>query len=60
MTDPQTRQSCQPSPAQAIVADVMRPPLTTVEEGAHVTAAAYLMKHAGAAALMIRDGVPVS
>ena len=33
----------------------MRPPLTTVEEGTPVAAAAYLMKHAGAAALMIRD-----
>ena len=37
-------------------ADVMRPPLTTVEQGAHVAAAAYLMKHAGATALLIRDG----
>jgi predicted transcriptional regulator len=30
--------------------------LTTVEQGAHLAAAAYLMKHAGATALMIRDG----
>src|SRR5487761_616831 len=37
------------------VADAMRPPLTTVEQDAHVAAAAYLMKHAGASALMIRD-----
>jgi CBS domain-containing protein len=33
----------------------MRPPLTTVEQSAHVAAAAYLMKHAGATALMILD-----
>jgi len=31
-------------PAPATVADVMRPPLTTVERTAHVAAAAYLMK----------------
>jgi CBS domain-containing protein len=34
----------------------MRPPLTTVEQAAHVAAAVYLMKHAGATALMILDG----
>ncbi len=34
-------------------ADVMRPPLTTVEQQAHVAAAAYLMKHAGTTALMV-------
>jgi CBS domain-containing protein len=38
------------------VEDVMRPQVTTVEAGAHVAAAAYLMNHAGATALMIRDG----
>jgi len=36
-------------------ADVMRPPLTTVEQQGHVAAAAYLMKHAGATALMVLD-----
>jgi CBS domain-containing protein len=47
----------QPSvpPAPATVADVMHPPLTTVEQGDHVAAAAYLMKHAGATALMVVD-----
>jgi CBS domain-containing protein len=45
----------QPPPASATVADVMRPPLTTVEQGDHAAAAAYLMKHAGASALMVVD-----
>ena len=39
----------------ATAADVMRPPLTTVEQQAHVAAAAYLMKHAGATALIVLD-----
>ena len=33
----------------------MRPPLTTVGQHDHVAAAAYLMKHAGTAALMVVD-----
>jgi CBS domain-containing protein len=33
----------------------MRPSLTTVEQQGHVAAAAYLMKHAGATALMVLD-----
>jgi CBS domain-containing protein len=41
--------------APATVADVMHPPVTTVEQGDHVAAAAYLMKHAGATALMVVD-----
>src|SRR5215467_9168278 len=41
--------------ARAAVADIMRPPLTTVERYDHVAAAAYLMKHAGASALMVLD-----
>lgn len=47
----------QPSvpPAPATVADVMHPPVTTVEQGDHVAAAAYLMKKAGATALMVVD-----
>jgi CBS domain-containing protein len=40
--------------APATAADVMRP-LTTVEQQGHVAAAAYLMKHAGATALMVLD-----
>jgi CBS domain-containing protein len=41
--------------APATAADLMRPPLTTVEQQAHVAAAAYLMKHAGTTALMVLD-----
>jgi CBS domain-containing protein len=44
-----------PRPAPATAADVMRPALTTVEPGAHAAAAAYLMKHAGATALVVVD-----
>ena len=39
--------------APATAADLMRPPLTTVEQQDHVAAAAYLMKHAGTTALMV-------
>ena len=41
--------------APATAADIMRPPLTTVEQDDHVAAAAYLMKHAGTTALMVLD-----
>ena len=41
--------------AAATVADIMRPPLTTVDQHDHVAAAAYLMKHAGTAALIVTD-----
>lgn len=41
------------SPATAV--DVMRPALTTVKADDHVAAAAYLMKHAGATALVVVD-----
>jgi CBS domain-containing protein len=33
----------------------MQPPLTTVEQDDHVAAAAYLMRHAGATALVVVD-----
>ncbi|HEY1346776.1 MAG TPA: CBS domain-containing protein [Streptosporangiaceae bacterium] len=39
----------------ATVADVIRPPLTTVNQHDHVAAAAYLMKHAGTTALIVAD-----
>jgi CBS domain-containing protein len=39
----------------ATVADVMRPPLTTVTQHDHVAAAAYLMKHTGTTALIVTD-----
>src|SRR5215470_20026968 len=41
--------------AAATVTDVMRPPLTTVNQHDHVAAAAYLMKHAGTTALLVVD-----
>src|SRR5262249_56869251 len=43
------------SPAAATVAEVMEPALTTAELNDHVAAAAYLMKHAGATALVVLD-----
>ena len=45
----------QTSTAAATAGDVMRPPPPTVEQQAHVGAAAYLMKHAGTTALMVLD-----
>ena len=39
----------------ATVADVIPPPLTTVNQHDHVAAAAYLMKHAGTTALIAAD-----
>lgn len=41
--------------APATAADVMQPPLTTVNQHDHVAAAAYLMKHAGTTSLMVMD-----
>jgi CBS domain-containing protein len=45
----------QPPRTPATVGDITRPPATTVEPNDHVAAAAYLMKHAGATALVIVD-----
>ena len=45
--------SFHPRAAAATVADVMRPPLTTVQQHDHAAAAAYLMKHAGTTALIV-------
>jgi CBS domain-containing protein len=42
-------------PAAATVADVMRPPVTTVGQYDHAAAAAYLMEHAGVSALVVLD-----
>ena len=39
----------------ATVADVIRPPLTTVTQYDHVAAAAYLMKHTSTTALIVTD-----
>ena len=42
-----------PAPPPATVADVMHPPVTTVEQNDHVAGAAYLMKRADATALVV-------
>ena len=50
------------APPLATVADIMRPPVTTVEQNDHVGAAAYLMKRADATALIVTQaptGQPV-
>ena len=49
------KSSSDPRAAAATVADVMRPPLTTVNQHDHLAAAAYLMKHAGTTALLVVD-----
>ena len=41
------------APPPATVADVMHPPVTTVEQNDHVAGAAYMMKRAGATALVV-------
>jgi CBS domain-containing protein len=53
MTGVSAGQAAQPPPAQASIADLMRPPLTTVDQTDHAAAAAYLMKHAGTTALVV-------
>ena len=45
-----------PARAPATVADITRPSRATVREYDHVAAAAYLMKHAGSAALVVLGG----
>ena len=50
MTDAPAQQS---TPSPATVADVMHPPVTTVEQNDHVAGAAYMMKRAGATALVV-------
>ena len=41
--------------AAGTAADIMRPPLATVNQHDHAAAAAYLMKHAGTTALIVTD-----
>jgi len=51
-----------PAPPLATVADIMQPPVTTVEQNDHVAAAAYLMKRANATALIVtqaQTGQPI-
>ena len=56
MTDGSAQKASSPSrAATATVADIMRPPLTTVNQHDHVAAAAYLMQHAGTTALIVVD-----
>src|SRR5215469_1325030 len=53
MTGATAGQAAQLPPSQATIADLMRPPLTTMELTDHAAAAAYLMKHAGTSALVV-------
>jgi CBS domain-containing protein len=55
MTQTAAQQPIHAQTTPATVADVMRPPLTTANTSDHAAAAAYLMKHAGATALMVLD-----
>jgi CBS domain-containing protein len=55
MTKAPAHQPVQPPPTLATVANIMQPPLTTADTTDHAAAAAYLMKHADATALMILD-----
>ena len=50
MADASAQHSAPPS---AIAADIMHPPVTTVEQNDHLAAAAYLMKRAAATALIV-------
>src|SRR5262249_49439191 len=55
MTEAFAQQPAQPPPTQVTVAEVMRPPVTTADLNDHAAAAAYLMKHADATALLVID-----
>jgi len=54
MAEASEQESSAPTSATT-VADVMRPPVTTVGQYDHVAAAAYLMKHSGVSALVVVD-----
>jgi len=54
MADAATPSSSRPQ-NPATVAEIMEPALTTAHAGDHIAAAAYLMKHAGATALVVLD-----
>jgi CBS domain-containing protein len=59
MANPSAQHS---APPPATVADVMRPPVTTIEQNDHVGAAAYVMKRADATALIVtqaQTGQPI-
>ena len=55
MTQTTAQQATRPPSPLVTAGDVMRPPLTTAATYDHAAAAAYLMKHAGATALMVVD-----
>ena len=55
MTQTVTQQPHRHHPLRPSVADLMRPPLTTADTDDHAAAAAYLMKHARATALIVLD-----
>jgi CBS domain-containing protein len=52
---PEQTNAAAPTTGPTTAADIMRPPLTTVEPSDHIAAAAYLMKRAGTTALMVLD-----
>jgi CBS domain-containing protein len=56
MTEAAPSESSAPVSTPATVADIMGPPVTTVTPNDHVAAAAYLMRRAGATALVILHG----
>jgi len=55
MADAPEQTPAQQPPVKGTVEDVMRQPLTTVEVNDHAAAAAYLMRHAHASALIVLD-----
>src|ERR1700757_1411411 len=55
MTGASAEQPRQPPPAARTAGDVMEPALSTVKPDDHLPAAAYLMKHGHATALVIVD-----
>jgi CBS domain-containing protein len=55
MTEASAQEPSSPAAAQVTVADVMRPPVTTLAPNDHVAAAAYLMRHQSATALVVLD-----
>jgi CBS domain-containing protein len=56
MTEAAAPEPSAPLSAPATIADIMRPPVTAVTPNDHVAAAAFLMRRAGATALVILDG----
>ena len=54
MADAASPSSSRPQ-SPATVGEIMEPALTTAHAGDHIAAAAYLMKHAGATALVVLD-----